>query len=86
MKAGQELKEKAGQLFKSGQYQEAIGLFADCLELDELNTGYNATIYFNMALCVLKQDKPEDALKYLNKAVSSNPKYAKAFYKRGEVN
>ena len=86
MKAGKEKKELAGKKFKDGQYQEALGLFAECLDFDELNMGYNATIYFNMALCVLKQDKPEDALKYLNKAVSSNPKYAKAFYKRGEVN
>jgi DnaJ homolog subfamily C member 7 len=61
-------------------------MFGDCLDLDELNVQYNATIYFNMALALIKQDKNEDALKYLNKAVQSNPKYAKAFYKRGEIN
>ena len=30
--------------------------------------------------------KNEEALKCLNKAIQLNPKYAKAFVKRGEVN
>ncbi len=39
-----------------------------------------------MALGFGKLKKNEDALKCLNKATSLNPKYAKAFYKRGEIN
>jgi DnaJ family protein C protein 7 len=39
-----------------------------------------------MALCFSKLKKNEDALRCLNKAVQFNPKYAKAFYKRGEIN
>jgi len=54
--------------------------------LDELNISYNATIYLNIALSFIKQSKNEEALKMLNKAVSLNPKYAKAFVKRGDVN
>ena len=34
----------------------------------------------------MKQGKKEEALKCLNRAVTLNPKYAKAFYKRGEIN
>jgi len=51
-----------------------------------LNVTYNATIYFNMALAFQKLKKNEESLKCLNKAIAYNPKYAKAFYKRGEVN
>ena len=73
-------------MFKKGEVQAAIDKFHECLELDELNTNYNATVYFNMALGLTKLKKNEDALKCLNKAVILNPKYAKAFFKRGEIN
>lgn len=39
-----------------------------------------------MALGLQKLKKYDDALKCLNKAVNLNPKYAKAFFKRGEIN
>lgn len=81
-----ELKEKAAASFKKGDIQAAIDQFQDCLEVDDLNINYNATIYLNIALCFSKQSKNEEALKSLNKAVQLNPKYAKAFFKRGDVN
>ena len=81
-----DLKEKAGEYFKKQEFQAAIDQFGECLELDDLNVTYNATIYFNMALASQKLKKNEDALKCLNKAVTYNPKYAKAFYKRGAIN
>ncbi len=47
---------------------------------------YNATMYLNIALGLIKQSKNPEALKMLNRAVQLNPKYAKAFVKRGDVN
>ena len=81
-----ELKERASELFKKNEIQAAIDKFGECLEIDEVNVVYNATIYFNMALGFGKLKKNEEALKCLNKACLLNPKYAKAFYKRGEIN
>jgi len=86
MKLSTELKDKASELFKKQEFQAAIDKFGECLELDDLNVTYNATIYFNMALAFQKLKKNEESLKCLNKAIAYNPKYAKAFYKRGEVN
>ncbi len=86
IKSSGEMKERATELFKKGEIQAALDKFMECIELDELNQNYNATIYFNMALCFTKLKKNEDALKCLNKAVNFNPKYAKAFFKRGEIN
>ena len=80
------LKEKASESFKKGDIQAAIDQFQDCLDLDELNISYNSTIYLNIALCFSKQNKNEEALKMLNKAVQLNPKYAKALVKRGDIN
>ena len=86
IKASTVLKEKATELFKKGDIQAAIDKFGECIELDELNVHYNAVIYFNMALGLAKQKKNEESLKCLNKAVNLNPKYGKAFVKRGEIN
>ena len=80
------LKEKASESFKKGDIQAAIDQFEDCLDLDELNISYNSTIYLNIALGFSKQNKNEEALKMLNKAVQLNPKYAKALVKRGDIN
>ena len=80
------MKDKATELFKKGEVQAAIDKYMECIDLDELNLNYNATIYFNMSLGFSKLKKNDEALKCLNRAVALNPKYAKAFFKRGEIN
>lgn len=80
------MKEQASEIFKKGDYKEAIKIFTDCLTLDEYNIHFNATVNLNIALGLIKQNKPEDALTHLNKAVAMNPKYVKAIVKRGQVN
>ena len=86
IKRANDAKEEGTNLFKKGDLQAAIDKFHDCLEIDELNFTYNATIYLNIAIALSKLKKNEEALKCLNKAVQLNPEYAKAFAKRGEVN
>lgn len=54
--------------------------------MDELNINYNSTIYLNIAIGFSKQKKNDEALKMLNRAIQFNPKYAKAYVKRGDVN
>jgi tetratricopeptide (TPR) repeat protein len=60
--------------------------FTECLALDEYNLMYNATCHLNNALGFIKLKKYEDALGHLNKAIALNPNYAKALFKRGDVN
>ncbi len=54
IKISNDLKEKATESFKKGDIQAAISQFQDCLELDDLNLSYNATIYLNIALGLIK--------------------------------
>ena len=86
IKKSHDLKEEASALFKKGAVQAAIDKFQDCLEIDELNIHYNATIYLNIGIGLSKLKKHEDALKALNRSVALNPNYAKAYVKRGEIN
>ena len=39
----------------------------------------------NTAICYSKLNKNDEAIKSLNLALKYNPKYAKAFVKRGEI-
>jgi len=54
IKLSNELKEKASESFKKGDIQAAISQFQDCLDLDELNVTYNATMYLNIGLGLIK--------------------------------
>ena len=80
------MKEEATALFKRGEHQKSIEKFQECLALDDYNLLYNTTCHLNIALGLIKLKKFEDALSHLNKAVAFNPNYAKALFKRGEVN
>ena len=80
------LKAEAGELFKKGNYAEAIISFTAWLELFPNNKNYNALIYLNRAIWHSKLKKNDEALADLNKAIECNEDYAKAYVKRGEVN
>jgi len=45
------MKKDAGELFSGGKYAEAIEMFTECLQLDQLNKQYNSTVLFNRATC-----------------------------------
>lgn len=84
-KKADQMKSEAAEVFKSGEYQKAIEMFEACLELDVFNAAYNSTLLFNCAIACEKLKKTEDAIRCLTKAIKYNPKYAKAYVKRGEL-
>lgn len=79
-------KEKANEIFKKGDYDKAIEMYTKILEIDQNNKIFNATIYGNRALCLQKKNKTLEALGDINKALSLNPKYTKAYLRRGNIN
>lgn len=85
MKKSNLMKEEAAAVFKEGKLEEAIEKFEECLTLDDLNANYNATILLNISIAQVKLKKNELAITALNKAIQYNPKYAKAYVKRGEI-
>ena len=45
-----EAKERAAEIFKAGNFPEAITAFEECLAMDSLNMHYNSTLLLNIAI------------------------------------
>jgi len=78
-------KEEATNLFKANKFEEAIVAFTECAATDPLNLTFNSAICLNKAICHVKLEQNELALKTLNLCLKMVPDYAKALVKRGEV-
>lgn len=50
VKKTESMKNEATECFKSGDYENAIKAFTECLELFPNNKSYNSSIYLNRAI------------------------------------
>ena len=58
--------------FRQQRYEQALGLYETLIEIGEAN----AQIHANMAATLLSLDRPEDALRSLDRALSLDPALA----------
>lgn len=73
-------KEKGNEAFYSHDYEEAEAYYTRSIHFNPTD----ASIWSNRALVRLKTGKPKDALKDCNKALEVNPKYMKAWHRKGK--
>lgn len=64
---------------------EALELYSQCLEFDELNSSYNQAIMYNRACTLHKLGQVDKAMEDLDHAIKCNKEYAKAYFKRAEI-
>ena len=76
-----ELKTKGNEQLVKGHYLEAIGLYSEALEFDPTN----AIILSNRAQAYIKVENYGLAMADATAALESDPKYAKAYYRRGSA-
>ena len=84
LKKSLRLKEEATEVFKAGNYAEAIVKFEEVVQVDPLNANFNATLLLNVSIGHEKLGDKVKKLEALNLALKYNPKYAKAFVRRGD--
>lgn len=60
-------------------------MYDECLQFDPLNNGFNMTILYNKACALSKVQQNEEALIALDKAISMNKEYVKAYFKKGDI-
>jgi tetratricopeptide (TPR) repeat protein len=73
-----EANDQGVDLFKKGQYDQAIAKFNQAIQLDPKY----AIAYDNRALVEFLNKSPDKALADVNKAIELNPKIASAYYLR----
>jgi tetratricopeptide (TPR) repeat protein len=56
IKKSSDLKDEATNLFKENKLEQAIQKFKECLEIDDLNIHYNATICLNIGIALNKKN------------------------------
>jgi len=82
-----EAKKKEGnELFSSGQYQQALDTYSECLAIDPENDSINSTIYSNRAAAYMKLGKYEQAKEDCDKTIQMDPNYVKAYLRRATCN
>jgi tetratricopeptide (TPR) repeat protein len=69
----------AQEALKGGQLERGMALLAG---VDEASIK-DPDVYFNVAVLLLNQQKPEDAITYLTKSVKLDPAYVDGYFQRG---
>lgn len=80
-KAFEELKQRGNTCFAQAHYSEAIGLYTQALELNPTS----AIIYANRSAAQLKLENYGLAESDATKAIESDPRYIKGYYRRGSA-
>ncbi|KAM9724544.1 sperm-associated antigen 1 [Menidia menidia] len=75
-------KQEGNNFVKKGQYQDALGMYTECLKLKP----EECAIYTNRALCYLKVERFSDAKRDCDAALKLEPTNKKAFYRRAMAN
>ncbi|KHJ92674.1 tetratricopeptide repeat protein [Oesophagostomum dentatum] len=71
----------AGTAYSEGRYHEALECYEQAIALRP----ENAILFANYAAILLRLDRVDEALKNADHAIELDPKWAKAYYRRGEA-
>lgn len=82
----EEVKSSANNAYSNGNYDDAINKYLLIINVDPTNHNLLATIYANLALCKQKIRKLNEALVFIDNSIKYNPKYVKAYFRRGLIN
>lgn len=85
MKKIDKSKEESDNFFKTKKYQEAIESYNKTILIDDKNKKLKSVLLSNISSCYNKLNNLEDSYKYIKLATSEDPNYAKAFYRKGEI-
>ncbi len=77
----EKLKEQGNEYFKKGDYERAIKLYSEAIELDSKSPA----LYANRAFAYLKTEAYGLASQDANAAIAIDPNYVKAYYRLGSA-
>ena len=82
----QDLKKNGNSFYQAGENDEAVKQYNRALEVCPLSfTEDRAILMANKAAALIKMDQKVEAIEQCNEAIQLNPKYVKAFLRRGHI-
>ncbi|KAI9309030.1 hypothetical protein BJ944DRAFT_259228 [Cunninghamella echinulata] len=96
IKKATDLKSKGNEVFKEGNYEDALKLYvqgsekvknlssSDNKEMDQLNQ-ILVTLLLNMGMCCLKLKNPNKTIEYCEKVIDLDNGNVKAYYRLGQA-
>uniref|UniRef100_K3X6F8 Uncharacterized protein n=1 Tax=Globisporangium ultimum (strain ATCC 200006 / CBS 805.95 / DAOM BR144) TaxID=431595 RepID=K3X6F8_GLOUD len=88
VKNASKAKELGNEVFAKGKYLDAIDCYTTALKLcpAEPDYAYNRAVYFsNRAACLIRLNRPEEAIDDCNQSIELSPTYVKALIRRAEA-
>lgn len=88
LKQANDTKVEGNKLFGAGQYMEALSQYELALQITSdvpSSEEIRSICYANRAVCFLKLEKYDDAIKECSKALELSPSYVKALLRRAEA-
>ena len=85
MRDMERLKTQGNAAFEAGRHQDALNAYTQALEVDPKHILFNSTVLANRAAANIMQRNYLKALEDCNRSLSLNPKYTKAYLRRGNV-
>ena len=70
---------------KNNQFDKAIEVYTEAIELDKCNIKLNSIIYANRGLVFQKNKKYDQAIQDFDRSIELNADYFKAYLRRGET-
>lgn len=78
------MKDQGNRLFNGRQWEEAVECWEEALRACTLDRELAAVLHTNICASLRRlEQRSEEALKHAQQAVEANPRYAKAFFRRG---
>lgn len=85
-KAIEDVKEQGNNEYKAGNFQEALDLWTQCIDMDKSNRIYVSKLHSNRANALAKLKRHEEAIKACNLSLQANRSNAKALMRRADIN
>lgn len=85
LEKAENFKKEGNELVKQNKFPQAIEAFTKAIDL-EIETSNNSIYYSNRAFMHIKMENFGLALEDSDKAISIDPKYVKAYYRRASAN